>query len=83
MRPEDVARPLADGVGPLLCGRRDRPLVFVDITGGPAADSLNAILILREIRGETLAGQAIVLAVLDLDDRGPAVGERALRTLGA
>jgi hypothetical protein len=49
----------------------------------PAADSLIAILILREIRGETLAGQAIVLAVLDLDDRGPAVGERALRTLGA
>jgi hypothetical protein len=34
MRPEDVARPLADGVGPLLSGRRDRPLVFVDITGG-------------------------------------------------
>ena len=48
--------------------------------GGPAADSLNPILIL--ILRETLAGPAIVLAVLDLDD-GPAFGERALRTLGA
>jgi hypothetical protein len=36
------------------------------LTGGPAADSLNPILIL--VLRETLAGPAIVLAVLDLDD---------------
>jgi hypothetical protein len=83
MRLEDVARLLADGVGPLLSGHRDRPLFFVNIAGGPAADSLNAILMLRKTRGEGLAGRAIVVAVLDLDARGPAFGERALRTLGA
>jgi hypothetical protein len=80
LRVQDMARLLADGMlvaAPAL----GRPLCFVNIAGGPAADSWNALLIVRAERPDLLAGRRIVIAVLDPDSEGPGFGARALDRL--
>jgi hypothetical protein len=58
-----------------------RPLLLLNIGGGTAIDSLNALLMLRESDASRLRGTAVSLAVLDLDDEGPRFGGRALAAL--
>jgi hypothetical protein len=55
-----------------------RPLYFVNIAGGPAIDSLNAILLVHREHPTLLASRDIVIGVLDGDLAGPAFGARAL-----
>jgi len=81
MRLSDMARLLADGVAPRLAADRRYPLHFINIAGGPAVDSLNALILLKREHAELLAGRRIVLRVLDGDDAGPAFGARALAAL--
>lgn len=81
VRLQDTARLLADGLIPSLANRLDRALRFVNIGGGPAADSFNALIILRKERPELLERRSITIAVFDLDDRGPAFGARAIEAL--
>ena len=82
-----MARLLADGVTHMLDSKPQRPVCFVNIAGGPAPDSWNAlILLLKSERPELMASRDVVIAVLDLDETGPAFGGRAvaaLRTPGA
>jgi hypothetical protein len=81
MRLSDMARLLADGVAPRLAADRRCPLHLINIAGGPAADSLNALILLQREQAELLTGRRIVLRVLDGDDAGPAFGARALAAL--
>jgi len=56
-------------------------LHLVNIAGGPASDSLNALIVLRRRRAELLEGHKIFIDVLDRDDAGPAFGARSLDAL--
>ena len=81
IRLQDMARLLADGVATMLDAQPGRPVCFVNIAGGPASDSWNALILLRTERPELLAGRSVVVAVLDLDESGPAFGARAVAVL--
>jgi hypothetical protein len=79
----DMARLLADRLAPLLEARPGAPLRFVNIAGGPAMDSLNAIVLLARDRPALLSARAVAIEVLDGDTGGPTFGARALAALSA
>src|SRR5713226_7482445 len=83
VRLQDMARLLADALPITAAANPQRPLCLVNIGGGPAGDSWNALIHLHAEHPDLLAGREIVIAVLDLDDHGPAFGVRALDTLRA
>jgi hypothetical protein len=86
LRLVDMARLLAEGLVRSAAVERRRPVCLVNIGGGAGSDSWNALICLHSECPELLKGRRIVIAVLDLDARGPAFGVRAvasLRTLGA
>jgi hypothetical protein len=80
-RMRDVARTLADGLAPALQAYPDRPLYLLNIGGGPAADSFNALLLLHQSDPALLAGRLIAIHVLDIDREGPAFGASAVQAL--
>jgi hypothetical protein len=80
LRLQDMAQMLADGLTTALAGAHRR-LCFINIAGGPAADSWNALIHLHARNPDLLPGREIVTAVLDLDEHGPAFGARALEVL--
>ena len=82
-RMRDVARLLADGLAPALAARPDAPLLMVNIAGGPAADSWNALILLQKEHPDLLTGRHIRIYVLDVDAEGPDFGARALAALTA
>ena len=77
----DVVTLLAEGVAPALAGDAAAPLHLVNIGGGPASDSLNALIVLRKEHPGLLEGRLVRIHVLDRDDRGPLFGARALGAL--
>lgn len=81
VRLQDMARLLADGVARMLEAEPQRPVCFVNIAGGPASDSWNALILVNAERPELLAGREVVIAVLDLEGAGPAFGARAVAVL--
>jgi hypothetical protein len=80
-RMRHVARLLADGLAPALSQRKTAPVHLINIAGGPAMDSLNALILLQKEQPGLLAGRVISLHVLDLDTEGPSFGGRALAAL--
>lgn len=83
MRLADMARLLADALAPQLRAEPGRPLCLLNIAGGPAIDSLNALLLLQREEPALLGGRRCVVRVLDADPHGPAFGARALAALRA
>ena len=81
LRTQQVATLLADGLGEALSATPGAPLHLVNIAGGPAIDSMNALILLRQ-RGADLK-RPIVIHVLDQDDAGPFFGRNALAALAA
>lgn len=79
LRTQQVAKLLADGVGAALASTPEAPLHLVNIAGGPAIDSMNALILLRQ-RGAD-PKRPIVIHVLDGDDAGPFFGRNALAAL--
>lgn len=79
----DMARLLADRLAPRLEADAGAALRFVNIAGGPAMDSLNALLLLARERPALLASRAVAIDVLDGDADGPTFGARALAALSA
>ena len=69
---------LADALAPELTGNA-RPLVLLEIAGGPSADALNALLLLEQ-RG-LLAGRRSQIVVYDIDSDGPAFAASLLAAL--
>jgi hypothetical protein len=79
-RLQTVARLLADA---LLSEVRDHPgpLRLLNIGGGTALDSLNALILIGQEDPALLAGRTTSVLVLDVDESGPAFGGRALAAL--
>ena len=81
LRLQDVSHLLADSLLPALSGDPRRPLQLINIAGGPAIDSLNALILLAKHAPGILAGREVSIDVLDLDRSGPTFGEAALAAL--
>ncbi len=80
-RMRDVALSLVEGLKPSLAARPGAPLHLLNIAGGPAMDSLNALILLHKQAPDLLKGRLICLHVLDLDREGPDFGSRSLESL--
>ncbi len=91
LRLQDMARLLADGLELSGTAEPQRTMLLVNIGGGPASDSWNALIVLTcRLRArlppesaKLLANGRVVIAVMDLDRRGPAFGGRAIEALCA
>ena len=77
----DVATLLAEGIAAALERAPRDPLHLVNIGGGPASDSLNALILLSKEHPALLEGREVRIHVLDRDDGGPLFGARALEAL--
>jgi len=80
LRTQQVAWLLADALAPALANAASAPLALVNIAGGPAIDSMNALILLRR-RDRDLLRRPIAIHVLDQDDAGPLFGSNALAAL--
>lgn len=83
VRLEDMARLISAGLAPELQAAPRRPLQLINIAGGPAMDSLNALILLRRQDAALLEGRAIQIHVLDLRQEGSDFGARALEAMRA
>jgi hypothetical protein len=81
LRLQDMALLMADALLSQLEADPRRPVVFLNIAGGPAVDSLNALIVLNKRHPGVMAGREISITVLDTDDQGPSFGEAALAAL--
>lgn len=82
IRLQDVVHLLAGGLRTALRdGEASRPLLLVNVAGGAAADSWNALMQLRREEPGRLDARRITIAVFDGDSEGPAFGAAAVRAL--
>jgi hypothetical protein len=82
-RLRDMARQLAWALGPTLTASPGRPLELLNIAGGAAMDSLNALILLHRDCPGTLAGRRVRIHLLERDEAGPHFAARALDALVA
>lgn len=80
IRLQQTARMLADALEPEFGKAPGSPLDLINIGGGPAIDSVNALLLLQQ-RSPQLLLRPIVIHIFDLDTAGPAFGQQALAQL--
>ena len=81
LRLQDMAQLMADALRLPLSTQPRRPLQFINIAGGPAIDSLNALILIQKHDPTALLERPVSIDVLDLDEAGPKFGEAALSTL--
>jgi hypothetical protein len=81
MRLQDVVRLQAEALAPVLAAAPGRPLRLLNIAGGPAIDSLNTLIMLRQDHPTLLDGRPVAIRVFDRDEEGPHFGARALDSL--
>ncbi|HEY6079337.1 MAG TPA: hypothetical protein VIW29_11070, partial [Polyangiaceae bacterium] len=77
----DMARLLADQLAGALSAAPQKPVWLINIAGGTAIDSLNALILLQRERPWLLTQRRCVVCVLDGDAAAPAFGERAAQAL--
>lgn len=82
LRLRSVARLLADHLATALTPG-SAPVELLNIGGGPASDSLNALILLNTERPGLLAGRSVVVRVLDIDETGPRFASECARVLTA
>jgi hypothetical protein len=80
LRLQQCATLLAESLQNVLQQFPSKPLHLINIAGGPAIDSLNALIVLHR-KDPALLRRAIRLLVLDIDTIGPAFGARAAAVL--
>jgi hypothetical protein len=83
LRLQDIVHLLAEGIIPALTSVRNEELHLLNIGGGPAIDSLNALILIQKEHPELLTGRPIFVHSLDPDEAGPNFGRRALDALQA
>jgi len=83
LRLQDMAYLMAEILLPTLSSDPQRPLCFINIAGGPAMDSLNAMILLNQRHPGVLSDREVFLDVLDRDEEGPKFGEAALSALSS
>ena len=72
LRLQDVAHLMAETLLPALEAAPSGPLHFLNIAGGPAVDTLNALVLLTRQAPGILDHRSVTITVLDIDDAGPA-----------
>lgn len=82
LRMQQIARLLAEALLAPLADAPDAPLHLINIAGGPALDSINALIVLARTPA-TLIGRPITIHVFDAQQDGPTFGARALLALTA
>jgi hypothetical protein len=82
IRLQQTARLLFQGLQPVLAERPGAPLHLLNIGGGSAIDSLNALILLRRDAAPLLQ-RNVLIHILDPDTNGPAFASRALAALAA
>ena len=85
LRLQQTVKLIAGALEPLLLAAPAAPLVLVNIGGGPAIDSIDALILLRRAQGDAsdLLRRPIAIQVLDIDAAGPHFGAAALAALSA
>ena len=81
LRTQQMAELMAEGLVPHLVAN-DKPLAIINIAGGPAVDTINALILLAK-RTPALPKRKITIHVLDRDDAGPFFGRNALAAMQA
>lgn len=82
LRMQQIARLLAEALLTPLGAAPNAPLHLVNIAGGPALDSINALILLARTQA-ALIRRPIAIHVLDAQQDGPTFGARALLALTA
>jgi hypothetical protein len=82
LRMQQIAQLLAAALLAPLADAPDAPLHLVNIAGGPALDSINALIMLARAHA-TLIHRPIAIQVFDAQPDGPTFGARALLALTA
>jgi hypothetical protein len=82
LRMQQIARVLAEALLAPLADAPDAPLHLVNIAGGPALDSINALIMLARAHA-TLIRRPIAIDVFDAQQDGPIFGVHALLALTA
>jgi hypothetical protein len=83
LRLRDVSLLVAEACADAIADRPAAPLLIVNVAGGAAMDSLNALMALRRADPGALEGRRVSILVLDADEAGPAFASRALAALRA
>ena len=82
LRMQQMAKLMANALLAPLADAPGTPLHFVNIAGGPALDSVNALIMLARAHA-TLLHRPIAIHVFDAQQDGPTFGARALLALTA
>jgi hypothetical protein len=82
LRMQQIAHMMADALAGELAGDPAAPLSLINIGGGPALDSINALIILRRAHPDLL-NRPVAIEVLDADADGAFFGANALAALKA
>jgi len=84
LRLQAMARMEADALVPALAaGAPGAPIHLVNIAGGPASDSFNALIIVHKEHPGLIGSRPVRIHVLDPDAAGPSFGRRAVVALTA
>ena len=81
MRVRDISMSLADSIMVSLKNKEEKDLCLINIGGGTASDSLNALIILKASYPEILNDKKIELNILDIDDYGPYFASESAKAL--
>ena len=82
LRTQQIAHLLADELVGHLADAPGAPLHLINIGGGPALDSINALILLRRDRADLLK-RSVVIHVLDSGTDGPFFGANAFEAMKA
>jgi hypothetical protein len=80
LRMQQIAQLVAEGLVEDLVAAGAAPLSLINIGGGPALDSVNALILLRRTRPDLLR-RRVIIEVLDSSRDGPFFGANALAAL--
>jgi hypothetical protein len=83
MRVRDISKCLANSMTPLLERSPEKNICFINIAGGAASDSINALFLIQQENPALLKNRAIEINVLDIDTYGPAFADRCIAALKA
>jgi hypothetical protein len=81
IRLRDMSHMIAHGLAAMLVARKGCAIHLLNIGGGPALDSLNALILIHKEHPDWLRNRRICIHVLDLDGTGPSFGMRAMTSL--
>ena len=81
MRMRDISKCQAEALIPLLNKTPEKNLCFINIAGGSASDSINALFLIQKEFPLLLKNKKIEINILDIDNYGPAFAEQCITAL--